>query len=79
MGAQATVLSKATEYIAHLEKRNKFLLKENANLKSRVDAFEILVMSRQQPGGVMKQQRTPSVGRQQMQRPAYGMDGFGPI
>jgi len=77
---KATVLSKATEYIAHLEKRNKFLMKENANLKSRVDAFEILVMSRQQPNGGMKQQRTPSVGRQQqMQRPAYGMDGFGPI
>jgi len=76
---KATVLSKATEYIAHLEKRNKFLMKENANLKSRVDAFEILVMSRQQPNGGMKQQRTSNVGRQQMQRPAYGMDGFGPI
>jgi hypothetical protein len=72
---KATVLSKATEYIAHLEKRNKFLAKENANLKSRVDAFEILVMARQQP--VMKQQRTPSLSRQQM-RPAYSMD-FGPI
>lgn len=45
---QATVLSKATEYIAHLEKRNKYLAKENAVLKARVDAFEILVMSRQQ-------------------------------
>ncbi|CZR70071.1 related to myc-type bHLH transcription factor [Phialocephala subalpina] len=81
---KATVLSKATEYIAHLEKRNKYLVKENANLKSRVDAFEILVMSRQQPGGGMKQQRNPSMGRQQQQqqqmRPAYSMmDGFGPI
>ncbi|KAE9365594.1 hypothetical protein N431DRAFT_496646 [Stipitochalara longipes BDJ] len=46
---KATVLSKATEYIAHLEKRNKYLAKENAALKSRVDAFEILVMARQ-PG-----------------------------
>ncbi|KAF8856148.1 hypothetical protein BDZ45DRAFT_745709 [Acephala macrosclerotiorum] len=79
---EATVLSKATEYIAHLEKRNKYLMKENANLKSRVDAFEILVMSRQQPNGGMKQQRNPSMGRQQQQqvRPAYSMmDGFGPI
>lgn len=79
---KATVLSKATEYIAHLEKRNKYLMKENANLKSRVDAFEILVMSRQQPNGGMKQQRNPSMGRQQQQqvRPAYSMmDGFGPI
>ncbi|KUJ08150.1 uncharacterized protein LY89DRAFT_600144 [Mollisia scopiformis] len=79
---KATVLSKATEYIAHLEKRNKFLMKENANLKSRVDAFEILVMSRQQPGGGMKQQRTPSMARQQQQQqqqlPRYSMD-FGPI
>ncbi|KAE8441719.1 hypothetical protein EG329_004505 [Mollisiaceae sp. DMI_Dod_QoI] len=75
---KATVLSKATEYIAHLEKRNKYLVKENANLKSRVDAFEILVMSRQSPNGagMKQQQRNPSMGRQQqqqqhMQRPAY--------
>ncbi|EPE37038.1 HLH, helix-loop-helix DNA-binding protein [Glarea lozoyensis ATCC 20868] len=45
---KATVLSKATEYIAHLEKRNKYLTRENASLKSRIDAFEILVMARQQ-------------------------------
>lgn len=44
---KATVLSKATEYIAHLEKRNRFLVKENSVLKSRVDAFEMLVMARQ--------------------------------
>jgi cell division protein FtsB len=46
---QATVLSKATEYIAHLEKRNKTLSKENAALKSRIDAFEALMMARQAP------------------------------
>lgn len=46
---KATVLSKATEYIAHLEKRNKTLLKENSALKSRVEAFEILMLARQTP------------------------------
>lgn len=46
---KATVLSKATEYIAHLEKRNKMLMKENATLKSRVEAFEILMLARQGP------------------------------
>lgn len=43
------MLSKATEYIAHLEKRNKMLMKENATLKSRVEAFEILMLARQGP------------------------------
>ena len=59
---QATVLSKATEYIAHLEKRNKYLVKENAALKSRVDAFEILVMARQpqQQQSVKREQRRQS-------------------
>lgn len=44
---KATVLSKATEYIAHLEDRNKMLTKENAQLKSRIEAFEILMQNRQ--------------------------------
>lgn len=46
---KATILSKATEYIAHLEKRNQKLARENAALLSRVEGFEMLVMSR---GGV---------------------------
>jgi len=45
-------------------------MKENSSLKSRVDAFEILVMSRQGPKqGQMQQQQ------QQMQR---GMQRQGP-
>jgi hypothetical protein len=64
---KATVLSKATEYIAHLEKRNRYLTKENASLKSRVDAFEILVMSRQPQA-----QRTQSTSRPNR----YGMEGM---
>ncbi|KAH8660720.1 helix-loop-helix DNA-binding domain-containing protein [Tricladium varicosporioides] len=74
---KATVLSKATEYIAHLEKRNKYLLKENSSLKSRVDAFEILVMSRQSPGGGKPQQRNSMSQMQQRGGPrGYGMDGM---
>lgn len=41
------MLSKATEYIAHLEKRNRGLARENRELRGRVDAFELLVMARQ--------------------------------
>lgn len=43
---KATILSKATEYIAHLERKNRSLAKENASLRNRVDGFEMLVMSR---------------------------------
>lgn len=43
---KATILSKATEYIAHLEKKNKSLARENNQLRNRVEGFEMLVMSR---------------------------------
>jgi hypothetical protein len=75
-------LSKATEYIAHLEKRNKYLMKENSSLKSRVDAFEILVMSRQgppkmQPGQMgMQQQQQRVMGRQMQGRSFGGLEGM---
>ena len=51
---KATILSKATEYIAHLEKKNKSLARENNQLRNRVEGFEMLVMSRDQapPAGV---------------------------
>jgi hypothetical protein len=42
---KATILSKATEYISHLERRNKNLAKENAVLRDRVQGFEMLVVS----------------------------------
>ncbi|KAH8589912.1 hypothetical protein B0O99DRAFT_318510 [Bisporella sp. PMI_857] len=45
--SKATVLSKATEYIVHLERRNNAMQKEHAALKSRVEAFEILTQNRQ--------------------------------
>jgi hypothetical protein len=73
---KATVLSKATEYIAHLEKRNKYLMKENSSLKSRVDAFEILVMSRQNSGQVQQQQKQQQQQRQQQQMMGRGPRGY---
>ncbi|KAF2798178.1 hypothetical protein K505DRAFT_322050 [Melanomma pulvis-pyrius CBS 109.77] len=42
---KATVLSKATEYIRHLEKRNKRLQDEVTTLTSRLDSYEKLAIS----------------------------------
>jgi len=71
---KATVLSKATEYIGHLEKRNKHLQKENASLKSRIEAFEMLLMSQQSqarpsPLNPMQQQQQQ---QQQQQKAGSG-------
>ncbi|CAK7226386.1 hypothetical protein SCUCBS95973_006182 [Sporothrix curviconia] len=49
---KATILSKATEYIAHLERRNQALAHENTNLRGKVDGYEMLVMSRGGQNGV---------------------------
>ncbi|KAL1892327.1 hypothetical protein Sste5346_007065 [Sporothrix stenoceras] len=49
---KATILSKATEYIAHLERRNEALARENTNLRGKVDGYEMLVMSRGGQNGV---------------------------
>ncbi|KAF8867000.1 hypothetical protein BDZ45DRAFT_666999 [Acephala macrosclerotiorum] len=54
---KATVLSKATEYINHLEKRNKRLQDENAEQKARLAAFETLFRS-----GSMGFNPAPSMG-----------------
>ncbi|UPX17461.1 Clr6 histone deacetylase associated PHD protein-2 Cph2 [Ascochyta rabiei] len=42
---KATVLSKATEYIRHLEKRNKRLADEVATLKGRIESYEKMAIS----------------------------------
>jgi hypothetical protein len=42
---KATVLSKATEYIRHLEKRNRRLQSEVSALKARVDAYDKMAMT----------------------------------
>ncbi|KAH7380349.1 hypothetical protein DE146DRAFT_671169 [Phaeosphaeria sp. MPI-PUGE-AT-0046c] len=42
---KATVLSKATEYIRHLEKRNKRLQDEVTTLKTRLESYEKMAIS----------------------------------
>ena len=42
---KATVLSKATEYIRHLEKRNKKLQDEVVSLKARAEAYDKMAMA----------------------------------
>ncbi|KAF9738949.1 Sterol regulatory element-binding protein 1-like protein 2 [Paraphaeosphaeria minitans] len=42
---KATVLSKATEYIRHLEKRNKRLQDEVATLQGRIESYEKMAIS----------------------------------
>jgi hypothetical protein len=42
---KATVLSKATEYIRHLEKRNKRLHDELTTLKGRLESYEKMAIS----------------------------------
>ncbi|KAI8955436.1 helix-loop-helix DNA-binding domain-containing protein [Xylaria longipes] len=57
---KATVLSKATEYIRHLEKRNSRLMDENAAMQQRIVAFEKLFMSGAMNGAISThQQRAP--------------------
>jgi hypothetical protein len=47
---QGTVLTKATEYIQYLERRNKAIMKEHQELARRLQAFEqLLSASARQP------------------------------
>lgn len=43
---KATVLSKATEYIAHLESNNEALMRENSHLRNRMAGLEMMVMGK---------------------------------
>ncbi|KAK1755674.1 sterol regulatory element-binding protein 1 [Echria macrotheca] len=59
---KATVLSKATEYIRHLEKRNNRLIEENNSMQNRIAAFEKLFMAGAmtgQLGNPLQQPPTP--------------------
>lgn len=60
---KATVLAKATEYIRHLEKRNKKLQDENDNLKGRLGTFEKLATMGSMP--LMSGQQHPGARMQQ--------------
>ncbi|KID92901.1 dihydrodipicolinate synthase [Metarhizium guizhouense ARSEF 977] len=57
---KATVLSKATEYIRHLEKRNNRLLEENAAMQARIAAFEKLFMAGAMNGSISPMQHPPT-------------------
>lgn len=65
---KATVLSKATEYIRHLEKRNNRLLDENNAMQARIAAFEKLFMAGAMNGSISSHQPPPA----QMQFPQDG-------
>ncbi|PHH70932.1 hypothetical protein CDD83_5314 [Cordyceps sp. RAO-2017] len=57
---KATVLSKATEYIRHLEKRNSRLMDENNVMKERIAAFEKLFMAGAMNGSISPMQHPPT-------------------
>ncbi|KAF5975240.1 myc-type bHLH transcription factor [Fusarium bulbicola] len=57
---KATVLSKATEYIRHLEKRNNRLLDENGAMQARIAAFEKLFMAGAMNGATSPLQQPPT-------------------
>ncbi|KAF6821487.1 helix-loop-helix DNA-binding domain-containing protein [Colletotrichum plurivorum] len=57
---KATVLSKATEYIRHLEKRNNRLLDENSAMQARIGAFEKLFMAGAMNGAMSPLQQPPT-------------------
>ncbi|KAI6710101.1 hypothetical protein JHW43_007368 [Diplocarpon mali] len=67
------VLSKATEYINHLEKRNKRLQDENAEQKARLAAFETLFRS-----GSMGFNSTPPINNNFQFNPDYSTPGQSP-
>ena len=48
---KATILSKATEYIAQLERRNRNLETENGALRGRMEGLEMLLIGRQGAAG----------------------------
>jgi hypothetical protein len=68
------ILSKATEYIGHLEKRNKRLQEENAEQKQRLAAFETLFRS-----GSMGYNPSPPIQNPYQFPPDYSTPGPSPI
>lgn len=75
---KATVLSKATEYIRHLEKRNKRLQEEVNALKGRVESYEKMAISG--PMSLHGPVSTPDGSRYQDDpfTPSHGMPMSGP-
>lgn len=77
-------MSKATEYIRHLEKRNNRLLDENGAMQARIAAFEKLFMAGAMNGSIGPVQPSPQMqysqdGQQQYSgSPAPQQDGGDP-
>lgn len=74
------VLSKATEYIRHLEKRNGRLLEENAAMQARIAAFEKLFMAGAMNGSINPMQHPPTpmlVGQESPHQYAHSPMGPG--
>ncbi|KYK54943.1 dihydrodipicolinate synthase [Drechmeria coniospora] len=75
---KATVLSKATEYIRHLEKRNGRLYDENQAMRERIAAFEKLFMAGAMNGSISPMQHPltpnqfPQEARHQFPNPPLG-------
>ncbi|RDA93921.1 hypothetical protein CP533_4545 [Ophiocordyceps camponoti-saundersi (nom. inval.)] len=68
---KATVFTKATEYIRHLEKRNSRLSDENDVMKARIEAFEKLIVAGAMNGSMsnpMQQPPTPMPFSQENQQ-----------
>lgn len=64
-------MSKATEYIRHLEKRNNRLIDENHAMQQRIAAFEKLFMAGAMNGAISPLQQPPP-----MQYPSQENQGF---
>ncbi|KAK0641239.1 hypothetical protein B0T16DRAFT_393554 [Cercophora newfieldiana] len=71
---KATVLSKATEYIRHLEKRNNRLLEENNSMQARISAFEKLFMAGAMNGQLQNPLQQPPTPMQYPQDAAAFMN-----
>lgn len=69
---KATVLSKATEYIRHLEKRYGKLQEENQGMRERIAAFEKLFLAGAMNGSI------PQPVQQQQQQPQTPMQFAAP-
>jgi hypothetical protein len=52
-GFQGAVLTKATEYIHYLEKRNKQIMQKHRELSQRLQAFEQLLSATARPQYLM--------------------------
>lgn len=64
-------MSKATEYIRHLEKRNNRLLEENSSMQARITAFEKLFMAGAITGIANPLQQPPTPMQYAQDAPAF--------